>query len=124
MMSHKQIDARAMEEIHRRGARKTFQSISRRVASLHLCISISKKSTFVLRSRANENPEFGNAGLVTRTDSVAFAEIADVWQLAVSHGKPKKISFEISFLRHFDSPASILSPVFFSLESGLLFPPR
>ena len=35
-----------------------------------------------MRSRVNENPEFGNAGLVTRTDSVAFAEIADVWQLA------------------------------------------
>ena len=123
MMSHKQIDARAMEEIHRREEKNISVNIetSRIFASLHLHL---QKSTFVLRSRANENPEFGNAGLVTRTDSVAFAEIADVRQLAVSHGKPKKISFEISFLRHFDSPASILSPVFFSLESGLLFPPR
>ena len=88
MMSHKQIDARAIEEIHRR---EENISIFIETSRNHLCISIS---TFVLRSRANENPEFGNAGLVTRTDSVAFAEIADVWQLAVSHGKPKKISYE------------------------------
>ena len=119
MMSHKQIDARAIEEIHRREENNISVNIeTSRDASLHLHLhfrfEIPRKRKSRIRKRRTSDA-YGFGRFRGNRGRLATGSLAR---------KTKKISYEISFLRHFDSSLSILSPVFFSLESGLLFPPR